>query len=75
MVGESDLGFPSTFGNAMWMVVPDKLAQYILERIFKDLEKQTFSLGFGPSIFLYSSCFSFCNKEYCRLDMQEFWNY
>jgi len=40
MVGESDLGFPSTFGNAMWMVVPDKLAQYILEGIFKDLEKQ-----------------------------------
>ena len=40
MVGESDLGFPSTFGNPMWMVVPDKLAQYILEGIFRDLEKQ-----------------------------------
>ena len=40
MVGESDLGYPSTFGNAMWMVVPDKLAQYILEGIFRDLEKQ-----------------------------------
>jgi len=40
MVGESDLGYPSTFGNPMWMVVPDKLAQYILEGIFRDLEKQ-----------------------------------
>ena len=40
MEGESDLGYPSTRGNPMWMVVPDKLAQYILEGIFRDLEKQ-----------------------------------
>jgi hypothetical protein len=40
MVGESDLGYPSTHGSPMWMVVPDKLAQYILEGIFRDLEKQ-----------------------------------
>ena len=40
MVGESDLGYPSTFGNPMWMAVPDKLAQYILEGIFRDLERQ-----------------------------------
>lgn len=40
MVGESELGYPSTFGNAMWMVVPDKLAKYILEGIFKDIEHQ-----------------------------------
>jgi hypothetical protein len=40
MVGESDLGYPSTFGNPMWMVVPDKLAKYILEGIFRDIEIQ-----------------------------------
>jgi hypothetical protein len=40
MVGESELGYPSTFGNPMWMVVPDKLASYILEGIFRELEKQ-----------------------------------
>jgi hypothetical protein len=40
MVGESNLGYPSTFGNPMWMVVPDKLAQYILDGIFRDFEKQ-----------------------------------
>lgn len=40
MVGESDLGYPSTYGNPMWMGVPDKLAQYVLEGIFRDLEKQ-----------------------------------
>jgi hypothetical protein len=40
MVGESELGYPSTFGNPMWMVVPDKLALYILEGVFRDLEKQ-----------------------------------
>jgi hypothetical protein len=38
MVGESDLGYPSTFGNAMWMVVPEKLASFILEGIFSDIE-------------------------------------
>ena len=38
MVGESDLGYPSTFGNPMWMVVPTKLASFILEGIFNDLE-------------------------------------
>ncbi|MGO2234125.1 hypothetical protein B6N13_18195 [Marinomonas sp. UCMA 3892] len=37
MVGESELGYPSTFGNAMWMVVPDQLAGFILEGIFSDL--------------------------------------
>lgn len=40
MVGESDLGYPNTRGLEMWMVVPDKLAQYILEGIFRDLETQ-----------------------------------
>lgn len=38
MVGESELGYPSTRGNAMWMVVPDHLAGFILEGIFNDLE-------------------------------------
>lgn len=38
MVGASELGYPSTFGNAMWMVVPDQLAGFILEGIFNDLE-------------------------------------
>lgn len=38
MVGESELGYPSTHGNAMWMVVPDNLAYFILEGIFNDLE-------------------------------------
>ena len=37
MIGESDLGYPSTFGNAMWMVVPTNLASFILEGIFSDL--------------------------------------
>lgn len=40
MIGESDLGYPSTFGNPMWMVMPNKLAKYVLDGIFKDLEKQ-----------------------------------
>lgn len=40
MVGESELGYPSTFGNSMWMVVPDKLALYIVEGIFRNLENQ-----------------------------------
>jgi len=40
MVGESEMGYPITYGNPMWMVVPDKLAQYILEGIFRDIEKQ-----------------------------------
>jgi len=44
MVGESELGYPSTFGNPMWMVVPQKLALYILEGIFRDLEKQRASV-------------------------------
>lgn len=38
MVGESELGYPSTFGNAMWMVVPETLASFILEGIFSDIE-------------------------------------
>lgn len=47
MVGESELGYPSVYGKAMWMVVPDKLAQYVLEGIFRDLEKQrSFILDF-----------------------------
>ena len=40
MVGESELGYPSVFGNSVWMVIPDKLALYILEGIFKDIEQQ-----------------------------------
>lgn len=40
MVGESDLGYPSTFGNPMWMVVPEKMALYVMEGIFKDIEIQ-----------------------------------
>jgi hypothetical protein len=38
MVGASELGYPSTFGNAMWMVVPETLASFILEGIFSDIE-------------------------------------
>jgi len=38
MVGKSELGYPSTHGNAMWMVVPDQLAGFILEGVFNDLE-------------------------------------
>lgn len=40
MVGESKLGYPSTFGKPMWMVVPFKLSQYILEGIFNNLERE-----------------------------------
>ncbi len=38
MTGESELGYPSTYGNAMWMVVPSNLASFILEGIFNDIE-------------------------------------
>ncbi|MCG8454130.1 MAG: hypothetical protein MI717_13220, partial [Spirochaetales bacterium] len=38
MVGESPMGYPITYGNPMWMVVPDNLAGFILEGIFSDLE-------------------------------------
>lgn len=40
MVGESDLGYPSIFGNQMWMVVPNSLAKYLMEGIFRDLENK-----------------------------------
>ncbi|MDE1358873.1 hypothetical protein L9W73_16440 [Vibrio aestuarianus] len=38
MVGESPMGYPSTYGNPMWMVVPENLASFILEGIFEDIE-------------------------------------
>ena len=38
MVGESELGYPNIYGKSMWMVVPNKLARFILEGIFNDLE-------------------------------------
>jgi len=37
MVGESDLGYPSSFGNPMWMVIPDSLSSFVLEGIFNDI--------------------------------------
>jgi hypothetical protein len=39
MIGESPQGYPITYGNPMWMVVPDNLAAFILEGVFSDLEK------------------------------------
>ncbi len=36
MESESDLGFPSTFGQEMWMVVPARLAKYILAGLLVD---------------------------------------
>ena len=36
MEAESDLGFPNTFGREMWMVVPDRLAKYILAGLLID---------------------------------------
>jgi hypothetical protein len=47
MIGESDLGYPSTYGHPMWMVVPDKLALYMLEGIFREMVSQrTFIINF-----------------------------
>jgi hypothetical protein len=40
MVAESDIGYPSTRGNPMWMVAPDKLSLYMLEGIFKNIEQE-----------------------------------
>jgi len=40
MIGESRLGYPSTHGRAMWMVLPDKIAEYILEGINRDIATQ-----------------------------------
>jgi hypothetical protein len=42
MVGESDMGYPSTYGKPMWMVVPEKIARYILEGISRDQKEQEF---------------------------------
>jgi hypothetical protein len=36
----NEMGYPTTHGNPMWMVVPDKLAYYMLEGIFRELEDQ-----------------------------------
>jgi hypothetical protein len=51
IAGESELGYPNTFGNPMWMVIPDKLALYILEEyseILRNKEKYTrFSRAYG----------------------------
>jgi hypothetical protein len=44
MHGESDLGYPNTRGKGMWMVVPRKMGQYILEGIFRDIETQRNSI-------------------------------
>jgi len=37
---ESELGYPNTRGQGMWLVIPDKLALYILEGIFKNIEEE-----------------------------------
>ena len=37
---ESELGYPNTRGQGMWLVMPDKLALYILEGIFKNIEQE-----------------------------------
>ncbi len=44
MSGEEDLGYPNIFGKPMWMVVPRKMGQYILEGIFRDIETQRDSI-------------------------------
>ena len=35
---ESDLGYPNSRGYGMWLILPDLLALYILEGIFKNIE-------------------------------------
>ncbi len=40
MEAESELGYPNIFGMSMWMVVPDKLALYILKGINGNLGKE-----------------------------------
>jgi hypothetical protein len=37
---ESELGYPNTRGQGMWLVLPEKLALYILEGIFKNIEEE-----------------------------------
>jgi hypothetical protein len=36
MKAESKLGYPNIFGKKMWMVVPDRLAKYILAGLLID---------------------------------------
>jgi hypothetical protein len=37
---ESPIGFPIAHGYGMWLMLPDKLALYILDGIFKDIEEE-----------------------------------
>jgi hypothetical protein len=37
---ESPIGYPSTRGHGMWLVLPDKLALYILDGIHDDIDKE-----------------------------------
>jgi len=36
-VGESPLGYPNSFGNGMWMVIPEKLATSICQGILDNM--------------------------------------
>jgi len=39
-ISESELGFPNSYGQSMWMVVPKQLAIYILEGILSDCSQE-----------------------------------
>ena len=41
VAAESVLGYPNIFGNGMWMVVPDKLALYILKGICQHIDEES----------------------------------
>lgn len=41
-VSESELGYPNIFGKSMWMVVPDKIAAYILNGILNNQDDTAF---------------------------------
>lgn len=40
VVADSPLGYPNMFGNGMWMVVPDKLALYLLKGICQHIDNE-----------------------------------
>ncbi|MCK5720282.1 MAG: hypothetical protein KAH84_10095 [Thiomargarita sp.] len=41
MTNLSEIGYPSMYGKGMWMVVPDKLAIYIIEGILTNINSES----------------------------------
>lgn len=45
MESESDLGYPNSRGHGMWLILPDTLALYILEGIFRNIDEEKKFVG------------------------------